>query len=256
MELGRADPTVRRFLVTWRDGCTKAVIHDIGWLTASSDYAFTYLAGAASAPGFRPLPGFGDLDGSYRSPTLFLLFSARLMDRRRPDYRRYVEALDLADDHDALDLLGRNEGVVKGDRLAVVEEPPVAADGSTSHVFVVRGLRFALPEPPVRERVLSGLERGTPLSVRPDINNPVNPAALRLETPAGQAVGWVPDALVPYVGAVMGGAVGELVVRRRNGPDQPPHLRLLAEVRGTLPDGMSPLPQTDGLHLHVHADIV
>jgi hypothetical protein len=243
MTSGPAELPVRRFLVTWRDGRSPPGIHDIGCLTASSDYAFSYLPGTGTAPGFRPLPGFGDLGASYHSPSLFLLFAARLMDRRRPDYQRYVEALDLADDHDALDLLGRSEGVAKGDRLAVVEEPPVAADGSTCHVFVVRGLRFALPEPQWRGQVLAELERGTPLTVRSDVGNPVNPDALRLDGPGGQPVGWVPDALVPYVGAVTGGAAGELLVRRRNGPDQPPHLRLLAEVRGVLPDGMPSLPQ-------------
>ncbi len=51
MASGQADRTVRRFLVTWRDGGMPAVIHDIGWLTASSDYAFTYLRKPCQPPG-------------------------------------------------------------------------------------------------------------------------------------------------------------------------------------------------------------
>lgn len=233
----------RRFLVTWRDGQEPAGIHPVGCLAFDGRYSFAYLRGAATAQGFRPFPGFPDLERIYRSPSLFLFFADRVMDRRRPEYPTYVRALDLPVDSSELDLLSRNEGVGKGDRVTVTEEPIVQEYGRTSHVFVVRGLRFAAPDLERREGVLAELEPGTPLLVRPDTSNVVNPAALQLLTTGGDAIGWVPDALVPYVRAVLAHPGGDVIVQRRNGPELPPHVRLLASVRGTLPDGVRALPQ-------------
>jgi hypothetical protein len=235
----------RRFLVTWRDGCEPRGIHAVGCLTEAEDYRFAYLSAASHAPGFRPFPGFPRLNEVYRSPRLFLFFASRLMDPRRPDFQEYVRALDLPPDPTQLDLLSRSEGVVKGDRIAVVEEPQVQSDGSSSHVFVVRGVRFAAPDPADRERRLGGLVTGTPLVVRRDVGNPVNGDALQILTESGEPIGWVPDALVRYVGAVLDTPGGELTVQRRNGPEMPPHVRLLAHVQGQLPVGVSPLPQLE-----------
>lgn len=233
----------RRFLVTWRDGERPRGIHPVGCLTVDDRFTFRYLPGAAVAPGFRALPGFPDMDRSYTAPALFLFFAARLMDRRRPDYDDYVEALDLPPHTEDLDVLSRSEGVLKGDRVAVVEEPLVRSDGSTEHVFVVRGVRFAAPASAERERRLAGLAPGTPLTVRADVDNPVNSAALQLLNPGGHLVGWVPDALVSYVSSALVEGGARAVVQRLNGPDLPPHIRLLARLSGRLPIGRPPLPQ-------------
>ena len=232
----------RRFLVTWRDGAQPRGIHAVGLLSFDGEFAFRYLPSAAAAPGFRPLPGFPDLHRTYRAPSLFLFFAARVMDRRRPDYSEYVEALDLPPAPLGLDILSRSEGVVKGDRVAVVEEPLVRCDGTTEHVFVVRGLRFATADPDERERSLAGLVPGTALGVHADKDNPVNGEALQLLTPDRQLVGWVPDALVSYVSSVLVHD-GSVVVHRVNAPALPPHIRLLGRVEGRLPPGWPPLPQ-------------
>ena len=127
--------------------------------------------------------------------------------------------------------------------MAVVEEPHVQIDGRTEHVFVVRGLRFATGDLGERERRLAGLAPGTPLKVFADVDNPVNSKALQLLTPSGELVGWVPDALVSYVNSVLGQAGARVVVHRLNGPELPPHIRLLARLSGQLPTGRTPLPQ-------------
>lgn len=56
---------LRRFLVTWRDGQERPVIHDVGCLSYDGAYHFRYLDSARTAPGFRPLPGLPDLLASY-----------------------------------------------------------------------------------------------------------------------------------------------------------------------------------------------
>lgn len=235
----------RRFLVTWRDGERPRGIHSVGYLAFDGQYTFRYLPGAEVAPGFRPFPGFGQLDCTYTATSLFLFFAARVMDARRPDYDDYVRALDLPPQPLELDVLSRSEGVLKGDRAAVVEEPLVQNDGSTQHTFVVRGVRFAAPEPIELERRLAGLVTGTPLIARADVNNPVNPDAIQLLNPAGALVGWVPDALVPYVEGVLAGPDSRIVVQRVNGPELPPHIRLIARLSGRLPIGRPPLPQLE-----------
>lgn len=238
----------RRFLVTWRDGGTPAGIHAVGRLVFDGRYHFAYLENAWRVPAFRPFPNFPELDKSYSSEVLFPFFAARVMDRRRPEHTAFLRALDLREDAHDLDVLARNEGARKGDGVAVVEEPDVGPGGATSHVFVVRGLRFALPDRAAREVVLEGVQRGTVLTVRRDEGNAVNPRALALTTPQGDSVGWVPDALVPYVEAVMESGDGQVLVQRRNGPEQPAHLRLLARVSGRVPAGFQALPQLAGQH--------
>lgn len=155
----------------------------MGRLVFDGRYHFAYLENAWRVAAFRPFPNFPMLDRSYSSAVLFPFFAARVMDRRRPEHAAFLRALDLPEDAHDLDVLARNEGARKGDGVAVVEEPEVGPGGATSHVFVVRGLRFALPDRAAREVVLEGVQRGTVLTVRPDDGNAVNPRALALTTP-------------------------------------------------------------------------
>jgi hypothetical protein len=250
----------RRFLITWRDGGAPPTVHDVGCLTATpSEFTFRYLPGAHAAHAdrtFRPLPGLPDLDRLYQATQLFLFFSDRLMDPRRPEFPAYVRALDLPPEPSELDLLSRSQGVTKGDHVTVIEEPHVAADGSTSHLFIVRGVRFAAPN--TRDagdagggvKGLGGAEQlvpGDELHVQADPDNPVNPHALHLLSPDGAVIGWVPDALVSYVRAVTDHPNSRITVHHRNDMSMPPHLRLIAHLQGTLPEGQSALPQLDQL---------
>ena len=235
----------RRFLVTWRDGGDPPAVHDVGCLTATPDeFSFDYLPGATTAPGFRALPGLPDLGRRRVAPVLFLFFADRLMDRRRPEFASYLWALDLPSTATPLDVLSRSQGVTRGDHVTVIEEPAVAADRSTSHVFIVRGVRFA-------GSVVGDLERLVPgdvLDVRPDPANPVNPDALKLVSISDDPIGWVPDALVPYVRAVVLQGGGRVTVWQRNDVTTPPHLRLLARVEGRLPIGLTSMPPLERTH--------
>lgn len=232
-----SDADCRRFLVSWRDGEDPPSIHDVGCLSFDGAYSFRYLPGVSRAPGFRPLPGLGDLQRSYGPvPQLFPVFAGRVMAATRPDFPAYVATLDLPLDAGALDILSRSGGVSRGDRLVLTEEPAVDADGATSSTFAVRGLRFALPERETREQVLDRLTQNTRLSVRDEPDNEVNRRALQVCVPGGAVLGWVPDALADYVRRVVA-AGGSCVVQRCSGPEQPPHARLLVRVEGHLPPG-------------------
>lgn len=235
--------SLRRFLVTWRDGEEPPKIHDIGCLSFDGAFTFRYLATARTAPGFAPLPGFPSLDRLYGpSDELFPFFTARIMERSRSDFPSYVSALDLPLDADSLDILGRSGGVTRGDHLVLTEEPTIAIDGTTGCTFLARGLRFALRDAEERERVLAPLENGVRLATREEPGNDVSGRALQICSPDGVVLGWVPDALSDYVRRVGGEPSGGIVVQRRNSADQPPHARLLVRVDGRLPRGSVTLP--------------
>lgn len=229
---------LRRFLVTWRDGQEPPVIHDVGCLSFDGVYRFRYLDSARTAPGFHPLPGLPDLTETYGpAADLFPVFAGRIMERSRPDFPPYVTALDLPLDAGDLDILARSGGVSRGDRLVLTEEPTVDPDGTTGCAFVVRGLRFALPDQELREQVLASLGEGARLGVLGEPANDVSADALLLRTAGGVSVGWVPDALTGFVRRVVGESSGTVTVRRRNSAAQPAHARLLVRVDGRLPPG-------------------
>lgn len=237
--------SVRRFLVSWRTASRR--IAPVGQLTYDGSYRFQYLPSAGHLDGFRPFPNFPDLDGHYVSPFLFPFFGARVMDRRRADFAAWRTALALPPEADDLDLLARSGGWRQGDHASVTEEPRVAPNGSTAYAFLVRGITHRLPEAVRREDLLTSVDAGDPLTVRPDEGNEVNAHALLVVTSMGAAIGWVPDALVNFVGAVVDNG-GSLTVLRRNGPEQPPYLRLVAELTGRLSPGIAPLPGLEAQH--------
>lgn len=226
------EPRARRFAVAWRHPSSGRT-SPIGLLTyAQAQYTFVYLASARDVADFRPLLGFPDVAKEYRAPRLFTFFAQRVMDPRRPDYERYLNALDLPLSASRLDVLGRSGGRRKADKVQVTEEPQVTSGGETRHVFLVPGVRYG--SDPGAVAALADVEPGSALSLVPEPDNPVNPRALLVATPSG-AVGWVPDLLLDYVHAVVRTGGEELTVRRVNDASMPAHLRLVAQISGRAP---------------------
>ena len=79
------------------------------------------------------------------------------------------------------------------------------------------------------------VSEGDELGVVSDDKNEVNRRALVVTTGAGEPLGWIPDALIGYVSEVLARPDARLVVVRRNGPEQPAHLRLVAGLTGSHP---------------------
>lgn len=231
----------RRFLVTWQ-GPPGTAISSVGVLTFDGNHHFHYLPALDALEGFQPFPNFPDLGAEYTSPVLFPFFATRVMDPRRPDYDDYCTALALPTVAQELDVLARTAGQRQADRVAVVEEPHVEVDGSTSYVFLVRGIRFCQPDVSAREHILMSVSEGDELGVVSDDENEVNRRALLVTTGAGGPLGWIPDALIGYVSEVLARPDARLVVVRRNGPEQPAHLRLVAGLTGSHPADRVPFP--------------
>jgi hypothetical protein len=199
-------------------------------------YEFRYVRNVLSVKDFIPLIGFPDLSGVYTSPRLFPLFSQRVMAPRRPDFSRYVESLDLTEDADPWEQLTRSEGRRAGDTIMVFPEPTIGSEGRTQSNFLVHGIRHAVPEQDIDDRLRS-LRKGDRLALVPEPTNPVNPRAIHTVDRQSVPLGWVPDLLLDYVHTVTGTGPHELVVQHVNGPEAPIHLRLLVRLTGSVPAG-------------------
>lgn len=230
LDLSKAQPGVRRFAVAWRNTARRrispvAVLDHDGKI-----YRFQYLPDISDLEDFRPFIGFPEFDRVYEAERLWPFFALRVMDRRRPDFPRYVRWLALEPDATQLDIMSRSGGERKGDAVQVIEEPRVDVAGDTESAFLVRGARYAT-EQYSSASAAEALKIGDLLSIVPDPSNPANPSALLVATTAGLPVGWIPDLLIDYVNNVE--KVGShLVVLRNNETEAPWHLRLLVRLTG------------------------
>lgn len=227
-------PPPRRLAVAWQNPESRS-IQPVGLLShAGSDYEFRYVRNALAVKDFIPLIGFPDLDRSYQSQRLFPLFAQRVMAPRRPDFSRYIESLDLTEDADPWEQLTRSEGRRAGDTILVFPEPVIDDDGQTQSNFLVHGIRHAIPEASLDERLRS-LRKGDRLTLAPEPTNPVNSRAILTVDQARIPLGWVPDLLLDYVHTVADTGLYDLVVQHVNGPAAPIHLRLLVRLTGRVP---------------------
>ncbi len=221
----------RRFAIAWRNRL-RSTIHHVGVLDHDdTGYVFEYVADVDRVPDFRPFLGFANTRQRYETKQLWPLFDLRVMDRRRPDYGRYLSWLGLASDASQLDVLSRSGGEQKGDSISLVEEPRVGVDGRTEAVFLIRGSSYATRHFASGD-LATRLRQGSRLDVVPDLENPVNPKAMLLKTPEGAPVGWVPDLLLPFVAALQSRGDAFVTLVQNNGIDAPWHLRLLARIEG------------------------
>ena len=109
--------------------------------------------------------------------------------------------------------------------------------GTTRHTsasFLAHGVRHRGPL--VSEHV-STLDAGQQLGLEREPDNDVNPRAIKI-VDAGMHLGYVPDPLFDYVGAVLDGTPDATVtVVQSNPPDTNSHLRLLLRLEGSLKEG-------------------
>lgn len=232
----QTDSAVRRFAVAWRNRLRPAITPVAVLDHLASGYRFQYLVNVGeSVEGFRPFIGFPHLGQVYESSRLWPFFALRVMDRKRPDFPEYVRWLGLPPDASGLDILSRSGGEQKGDSVYLAEAPTVADDGSTEAVFLARGVRYAVREYDTTTTADS-LCAGDVLILVDDDKNEVNPRALLLATPRGDAVGWMPDLLIDYARHVRAGG-GTVELLQNNGPHAPWHVRLLVRISGRVPPG-------------------
>jgi len=223
-----------RLIVAWQNPATR-VISPVGLLEHDDEYRFRYLRKAEEVPGFRPFVGFADLRRVYTSSRLFPLFSKRIMSVRRPDFGEFLTQLHLSRNSTPWEQLARSEGRRAGDSVQVFPVPWVGDDGTTRCRFLVHGIRHVVGG------ALPAMVRGQPLVLQDDPTNPYNVDAVRVCDTDGNPLGYVPDLLLDHLAKMRATAPVKLTVEHVNGPEAPPHLRLLARLEGRVPPGYEPM---------------
>lgn len=211
-------------------------------------FQYTRGAVAAQSAGFRPLLTFPELDTAYVARDLFPLFANRLPPASRPDYREFVEALDLGGEQDPMVLLGRSGGERQTDTFEVFRAPEPTPDGRFETTFFVRGLRF---RPEATQNDALRLRSGDPLVLEPEPDDPHDSLAVRALSGHRTQLGHVPRHLVPDVQRLRDGGVEvDVRVRRVNPPPTPMQFRILCELSAEWPRNFSPLRAEEFEPLH------
>lgn len=227
----RTQDRTRRLFVVWQHPTSRR-FHHVGHLDVHADGQFTfgYEAEAVAVDGFEGFAAFPDLRHTYRSDELFPFFSNRVLTPRRPEYERYLDALAIHEsDFAPVEILARAGGTRATDTVHIVPEPRLEPDGRHVLLFLASGTRHI----EFADERIARLRTGEELTLRPDHENRVNPSALLLDNTTGEPVGWVPDYLVDQVHHYRDHGAVRVFVERANGPDVPPHLRLLCRLDAT-----------------------
>ncbi|TCW24399.1 hypothetical protein EDD19_10796 [Dietzia cinnamea] len=236
--------TGRDLLVLWQHPVTRA-IKVVGRLQFDGrTYTFGYTNSAEESfdNGFRGLPGLRARGRIYRSESLFKVFSQRTLDPARSDFTRHLEQLGLDEASTPLEQIVHSGGRRAADTIQLLEVPR-ALNGAIESTFLAHGVRH-IPTRPLNfedgsrsvsgiehERALRNIQGGDRLGHRIESGNKSNPQATILTSSDDVPLGYVPDVLVRGVRSVIDrGESIEFRALRVNGPDAPPHLRLLVRM--------------------------
>jgi HIRAN domain-containing protein len=213
-----------------------------------SEYVFTYTQGArsAEAAGFRPLSSFPDFDQVYVSAQLFPMFQNRLPPRSRPDYRDFIEWLDLeGGEADPLVMLARSGGQRETDMFEVFPIPEENAEGRYRSTFFVHGLRH---QGPSAEEEVRRLRPGDALAFEAERANPHDPREFRIHTGVrGVEMGLVPRYLCQDLHALLSAAGEQAQARVQcvNLPPAPAQFRVLCSLDSPWPQGFRSFASPD-----------
>lgn len=181
---GRPDSSV---LVVWQHGLSRRR-YLIGHLSRDSNgHMFRYettTPGAlneAQAVGFRRFDEFPDCNGVWRQTDLFATFLRRVPQTwAAEDYRRLG-----VEPGDGIEFLRVTGGRLPTDTLEFLE--PISVGGTYHLRFPVAGWRYY-----DGERVMEELVPGAVVGLELDATNPYDPNAIRVLSPSGVLIGFVP----------------------------------------------------------------
>lgn len=237
---GSREPVARRLVVAWQHPTDRG-IYPIALLdTESGRYRFRYLARALDVPEFRPLLGFPDTRRVYVSGSLFPLFKQRVMNRRRRDYGRFIDSLDLPVDATPWEQLTRSGGQRDGDTIQLFPVPLVSPDGSTSCRFLVHGVRHIEKQDSTVQERIDSLVEPEELLLIDEPENPKNSRAIQIATTEGRVLGWVPNLLLDYAHTIREYAPVSVVAEHANSSSVPYHFRVIARIDGAVPPEYRP----------------
>ena len=234
--------------LAWQDYESR-VWFPIGRLTFDgARYQFVYIKGAKDAEqqcGFQSLISFPQWDKVYYSDHLFPIFANRLMSRSRPEYKSFIERLNVPlEEDDPMVLLARSEGKRETDSLTVFPCPEPNQEGKYELHFFAHGLRYL---PPGAIALIEQFEVGDKLWLAHEFQNEYDTRALTLHTKDHHIVGYCPRYLSRLVFDVLMQSPNLVDVRveRINGFPTPLKFRLLCRMTYSTLDGIQPFSQEE-----------
>jgi hypothetical protein len=158
-----------------------------------SEYQFAYTNGvrvAQEKAEFTPLHSFPDINRVYRSSELFPMFSNRLMRRSRPDYKNYIQWLNIPEGKDdPIAILARSGGSKVTDTFELFPYPEPDENGFYRIHFFMHGIRY-MPECSIHK--IEQLQNNDRLYLTHDIQNQYDSKALLLLTIDRHSIGYCP----------------------------------------------------------------
>lgn len=225
--------------ISWQDPATR-LWYVVGRLSDQKDdgYEFVYTKGAEKSKNFIPFPGMRVLDKVYRSSELFPLFSNRLLGKNRPEYKQFIDWLELpCEEPSPLDILSRSGGVRATDSYQIFERVQLDEQANFSVTFFVHGLSHVGRS--ASKRVLS-LKPNDELRLALDVQNTVDPSSVMVLTEPTEVIGFLPRYLAKDVTLLLTkdrSCCRTTVVAMHD--RAPWHYKLLCNVSGKVPESLT-----------------
>ncbi len=234
---------MKTLFLAWQDPNSRTWF-PVGRLTHEGEiYYFSYLQGAIEAKdnaNFQPLWSFPDIHHTYSSTELFPLFANRLLRPSRPDYKDFVQWLNIPEQQDdPIALLARSGGRRKTDSFEVFPCPERDEQGNYHIHFFAHGLRHF---PEEIQQYVRSLQPETPLLVIHDVQNKFDSRALILRTEDLHFVGYCPRYLAQDFFELVCRFPQQVsvTVERVNLPPTPLQFRLLCNLTATWTEAFQP----------------
>lgn len=229
--------STKTLILCWKEPTKKEWI-PIGRLSIENNqYKFSYTNGVKKAQqshSFSFLEYMDKPNSIYSSTELFPFLQNRLLPKTRPEYKKYLEWLDLENTLTDFEELARTNGIKATDSFQLFEVPE-QTQGKYIAYFFSHGIRY-LPESN-RER-LNTLKVQERLYLMQDIQNQYDKYALLLRTND-------PVELVGYCPRVYSQDITKLLIQddpnnvkvtiHKVNPDAPAQLRLLCKLEADWP---------------------
>jgi len=224
-------------ILNWKNSTTHMWV-PVGRLTFKNNhYFFQYTKGAENSKEFKPFEKMDDLNKIYESEDLFPLFQNRLLQKSRPEYKEYLDWLDIsANDMHPMEELSLTGGVRATDSLQLFPIPREKS-GYYEVKFFSHGIRYLAQS---YKKRADKLENGDKLYIMKDIQNSYDKFALTLRTEdPPELVGYCPKNYVKDFNSLIdkNGAENIEVSVVKNNKTAPSQLKLLCKFKAKWYEG-------------------
>ena len=232
---------MKAIYVAWQDPESRSWL-PVGRLSQVDNvYRFVYTKGAEERSNFVPFARMTKLEAVYESNELFPIFANRLLPKSRPEYKEYLDWLNLSDTQTSpLSILSISGGSRATDSLEVFACPEPNNQGKYEVCFFNHGLSH-LPGMAIHR--VSELRVGERLFLMADIQNQQDRLAIALRTgdPA-TIVGYCPRYLTEDFNRLLKEFVPDEieVSAEKINIDAPIQLRLLCKIVCQWPKNFEP----------------